>query len=227
MTSRADDSPATAAEAPRRRGRPTRRSGVADLSHAEIIQASLECVRSDGLKALTIRKVATLLQVSPMALYQHFPDKRRLNEAVVDAALSEVRQQPRGDEPWTDWLVSQALESMRVFQVYPGTAAHILDHGIFGYGHQSMRIADQIFAVLLEAGFDQRSALKIYTTCLCFVAGLIHTNVELPVGISAREFPAIGALTRQAVKGLDAEHIAEYGLRCLLTGVAAASIEST
>lgn len=206
---------------PRRRGRPTRRSGVADLSRAEIIQASLDCVRDDGIKALTVRKVATALSVSPMSLYQHFPDKNALLEAVVDAALGEVRRQPRGDEPWTDWMVAQALESMRVFQNYPGTAAHILDRGIFGYGHQSMELADNIFAVLLDAGFDQRCALKIYTTCFCFVAGLVHTNVELPNGLSAQEFPAIGTLSPDAIDGLEPEGIARYGLRCLLAGVAA------
>ncbi len=190
------------------------------------MKASLECVRRDGLKALTIRKVASALDVSPMALYQHFPDKQRLNDAVVDAALAEVRHQPRGTEPWTDWLVAQALETMKVFQAYPGTAAYLLDHGFWGYGRRATLLADQIFAVLLEAGFDQRNALKIYTTCFCFVAGIVHTNVELPLGISAKEFPAIGGLTRRAVKGLDAEHIAEYGLRCVLVGVTAASDEA-
>lgn len=180
-------------------------------------------MRDDGIKALTVRKVAIALRVSPMALYQHFPDKSALLEAVVDVALGEVRQQPRGDEPWTDWMVAQALESMRVFQRYPGTAAHILDRGIFGYGHQSMELADKIFAVIRDAGFDQRSALKIYTTCFCFVAGLVHTTVELPTGLSAQEFPAIGTLSPRAVKGLDAQSIAEYGLRCLLAGVASSS----
>jgi hypothetical protein len=224
VTPAANHPSGSATESPRRRGRPTLRSGVADLTRAEIVQASLDCVRNDGLKALTVRKVATALRVSPMALYQHFPDKKRLIEAVVDAALGDVRQQPRGDGPWTDWMVAQALESMRVFQAYPGIAAHILDQGIFGYGHQSLRLADQIFAVLLDAGFDQRGALKIYTTCFCFVAGLVHTSVELPIGLSVEEFPAIGALTASAVRGLEVEGIAQYGLGCLLAGVVA-SIE--
>jgi hypothetical protein len=47
----------------------------------------------------------------------------------------------------------------------------------------------------------------------------------LPNGSSTQEFPAIGTLSKRAIKGPDAQGIADYGLRCLLTGVAA-SIES-
>lgn len=100
-------------------------------------------------------------------------------------------------------MVAQALASMQVFQSYPGTAVHILDRGIFGYGHQSMELADNIFAVLLDAGFDQRSALKIDTTCFCFIAGLVDTNVEAPNDLSAQEFPAIGMPSPDAFDGLE------------------------
>jgi AcrR family transcriptional regulator len=221
MTPSAKEAGDTDGGAGRRRGRPTRRSGVADLTPAEIVQASLDVVRSDGLTGLTVRKVAAVLHVSPMALYQHFPDKKRLIDVVVDAVLGEVRRRPRGSEPWADWLVAQALETMRVFRLYPGTAAHTLDRGIFGHGRNSLLVADQIFAVLLDAGFDQQSALTIYTTCFCFIAGLVHTNLELPIDLSADAFPSIGALAPHAVESLQPETIAEYGLRCLLAGVAA------
>jgi hypothetical protein len=33
--------------------------------------------------------------------------------------------------------------------------------------------------------------LTIYTTCFCFIAGLVHTNLELPEDLSAEAFPTI------------------------------------
>jgi hypothetical protein len=71
-----------------------------------------------------------------------------------------------------------------------------------------------------DVPFDQRRALTVYTTCFCFIAGLVHTNLELPEDLSAEAFPTIGALAPHSVNDLQPEAIAEYGLRCLLAGMA-------
>jgi AcrR family transcriptional regulator len=53
------------------------------------VTAALELVRSDGLSAVTLREVARRLEVSPAAIYRHFPDR--------DAVLGEVARTARRD----------------------------------------------------------------------------------------------------------------------------------
>jgi AcrR family transcriptional regulator len=203
---------------PRRRGRPTLRSGVADLTREEIVGSSLQIVRSDGLSAITVRRVADNLRVSPMALYQHFADKQSLIEAVVDAAIGEIRPPARDEMSWREWMIAQALETMVVFRAYPGVAAYVLGRGAFGLGDASMRIADGIIALLFEAGFARAEALQLYVTCFCFVAGLVHGNTELPAAIPADQFPSLAALASGPQIDLD---VAE-ALRTLLAGARSA-----
>jgi len=45
------------------------------LSRDSIVQAAIRIANREGLKAVSIRKIATVLGASPMALYYHIPAK--------------------------------------------------------------------------------------------------------------------------------------------------------
>ena len=213
-------------DGPRRRGRPTRRSGVADLSRDEITQAALDIARTSGLAGITVRLVATRLHVSPMAMYQHFADKSAIVDAVVNAAMGEIQQPPRDrDTPWTEWLIAQALEAIRVFRAYPGLTAFALDRGAYGVGDASLRIADGILEVLLDVGFSETDALRIYLTCFSFVTGQMHTHNDSPsLGDGPAETGRFPSLRRVAVAygpETTSDAVLEYGLRRLIAGIVA------
>ena len=59
-----------------------------DLPRA-LVAAAVELARSGGPDAVVLREVARRLQVSPAAMYRHFPDR--------DALLGEVARIARGD----------------------------------------------------------------------------------------------------------------------------------
>jgi AcrR family transcriptional regulator len=59
-----------------------------DLRRA-LVTAALELVRSGGPSAVTVREVARRVEVSPAAIYRHFPDR--------DALLGEVARLARRD----------------------------------------------------------------------------------------------------------------------------------
>ena len=66
--------------------RPTYHHG--DLRRA-LLAAALDLVRTGGPDAVTIREVARRVEVSPAAIYRHFPDR--------EALLAEVGRVARGD----------------------------------------------------------------------------------------------------------------------------------
>ena len=50
------------------------------LSRTKIIESALEIADGDGLEALTVRRLAGVMGVSPMAIYGHFDNKSQIWE---------------------------------------------------------------------------------------------------------------------------------------------------
>ncbi|MFZ0387107.1 MAG: TetR/AcrR family transcriptional regulator C-terminal domain-containing protein [Solirubrobacteraceae bacterium] len=68
----------------RRAGRPPR------LSRDAIVDAAQTIVAAGGIGALTMRRVATALEASPMAIYRHVADKDELLVLLLDRLAAEV-----------------------------------------------------------------------------------------------------------------------------------------
>ena len=62
--------------------------GRARLSKRAVVDRALKLADADGLEALTIRKLAQDLGVTPMALYWHFRSKEDLLEGVAEQIWS-------------------------------------------------------------------------------------------------------------------------------------------
>ena len=64
--------------------------GRARLSKRAVVDRALELADTDGVEALTIRRLAQDLGVTPMALYWHFRSKEALLEGAGRAGLGEI-----------------------------------------------------------------------------------------------------------------------------------------
>jgi len=73
-----------------------------------LIEAAARLLATDGLDALSIRKVATEVGSSTMAVYTHFGSKDDLVAAVVEEAFARLHAElvsvPQTDDPVTDLL---------------------------------------------------------------------------------------------------------------------------
>ncbi len=67
------------------------------LSRPQVVDAARAILERDGLEGLSMRRVASALDVQPGALYHHVADKQTLLAAVADAILDGV------DEPLGRW----------------------------------------------------------------------------------------------------------------------------
>lgn len=70
------------------------------LDRSAIIEAALKTLSEEGLAALSLRRVASQLNVKAASLYWHFPDKRALLGSIAEHSLAQVP--PDGD--WRQWL---------------------------------------------------------------------------------------------------------------------------
>lgn len=87
------------------RPEPPDRPVPAPLSRERIVGAAIRLADADGLDAVSLRKVAGVLDVGPMRLYGYIATKEELLDLMVDAVHAEIR--PTGDD-WREALRSLA-----------------------------------------------------------------------------------------------------------------------
>lgn len=63
---------------------------VASTTAERILQKAASLLDKEGHEAVTIRRVAQAVGITPMALYRHFPDRAGLLNALADAGFAEI-----------------------------------------------------------------------------------------------------------------------------------------
>jgi AcrR family transcriptional regulator len=141
-----------------------RRNGAKErLTREAIVSSALALADSEGLEAVTIRRLATDHGVTPMALYWHFKDKDLLLDGVVERMLAEVEipSYPDGQVPpaWDERMRDVLVAILQVFQRHPEVAG--LVHDRFLNCEPGLDLAEIFFAALREGGFDEERRAEI------------------------------------------------------------------
>src|SRR5215469_17789579 len=74
------------------------------LTRQAVVDRALQLADADGLDALTIRKLATRLGVTPMALYWHFRGKEELLEGLAEPIWAGIDVNVDSAAPWSEQL---------------------------------------------------------------------------------------------------------------------------
>jgi TetR/AcrR family transcriptional regulator, tetracycline repressor protein len=138
--------------------------GRARLSKATVTDRALKLADADGLEALTIRKLAQDLGVTPMALYWHFRSKEDLLEGVAEQIWSEIDVPVDPSVPWPDQL-QRGLESLiGVLRAHPAAPQLLLEHE--KRNEAALRATEAALEILRSAGFDPQHASEIARSTL-------------------------------------------------------------
>jgi len=73
-----------------RRGRPARSEQQAETSRSLAIEAARKLFAAEGYEGVSMRKIATMAQCSPAALYTLFPSKRQLLRHIWEAVFAAL-----------------------------------------------------------------------------------------------------------------------------------------
>jgi TetR/AcrR family tetracycline transcriptional repressor len=132
------------------------------LSRDAIVTSALALADAEGLEAVTIRRLAQDHGVTPMALYWHFKDKDLLLDGISERLLAEVRLPPERDPaavPWDERLGELLGALLAVLRAHPAVA-DLLHTRIVGC-EAGLEISERAFALLVEAGFEERQRAQI------------------------------------------------------------------
>jgi AcrR family transcriptional regulator len=154
----------------------TRRSW-GSLSRGQIVAAALHIARTEGLDALTIRRLAADLDASRMALYRHVADKDALVTLVLNAiAEQSVPSLPPGDGPWEVRLRRLAHSLRDELRAYPGVIEVLMTR--YNHGPGALRAVDSILETLADAGLTTQDAARYYVVFIDLVFGRVHREVH-------------------------------------------------
>ena len=118
---------------------------------------ALGVVEEDGLDALTMRRVASALNVTPMSLYNHVADKAELVDLMVDFLIGEVMVQSADDRgDWEARLRALVLRNHSMLRSHPGLV-RVYAEGVTP-GPNGLAAMDLAVGLLRDAGFDDAEA---------------------------------------------------------------------
>ena len=84
-----------------------------------IARAGIGIADTEGLSAVSMQRVAGLLDVTKMALYRYVPGKAELVAVMVEAAITRPPSEPEPGQGWRAQLDSWARELAVVFDRHP------------------------------------------------------------------------------------------------------------
>ncbi|MER7276488.1 TetR family transcriptional regulator [Dactylosporangium sp. NPDC000244] len=152
------------------------------LTKSAVAERALRIGDTDGLEAITIRRLAQELGVTPMALYWHFKNKDELLLGLIDHVLAEVRADRHATDPWPDQLRAMVEALVRAMRAHPclPDLLHAADkQQVEGF----TRATDDALGLLERAGFTLEEAYWVASYLLHAAIGLVQAQPGCPLAV--------------------------------------------
>jgi AcrR family transcriptional regulator len=144
------------------------------LNRDDLVSTALAVADGDGLDAVTVRRVALLHDVTPMALYRHFPDKDGLFDAVAERVLTEVRLSEPDGRPWHEQMHDLLTGFLAALRAHPNAAVLIVSRIVSS--EPGLAVTERTLALLSEGGVPVEQAAEMAGQALCSLVTLVVTE---------------------------------------------------
>jgi AcrR family transcriptional regulator len=185
------------------------------------LEEALRIADSEGLDALSIRRLADALGVKGASLYHHFKDKDEILDGVAFLALADLGPPDDDALPWIDWLLQVARSYRQALLAHPNLLPLI-------FGRHNRRAGSAVYDYaamkLTEAGIPPAYQLTLLNTLEAFATGSVLYGLSAPAAAWEASLPPDGCEhLRLALRSdtLDEDARFELGCRALLEGLAA------
>jgi AcrR family transcriptional regulator len=142
--------------------RPVRRRSTRDrpakapLSEEVVVDAALAILTSEGLEAVTMRRVAAALDTGPASLYVYVSGREGLLEGMLDRVIATIELEAPDPSRWRAQLHSLLMRLHRALVAHPGIAAMTLADP--PTTEAVLLLAENLLGILLAGGLDSQDA---------------------------------------------------------------------
>ena len=218
---------------PASRRRSTRdRPAKAPLSRDAVVGAALEILTSEGLEAVTMRRVAAALDTGAASLYVYVPGREGLLRAMQDRTMAGIELETPDPARWRAQLHALLERTHRALVAHPGIAATAV--AVPPITEAALLLQENLLAILLAGGLRPQDAAWTADT---FTALVTHAAIEddargagrpelagelyqLFTGLPRDRFPVITAHAAQLVAGTSGERF-RYAIDVVIDGMLA------
>lgn len=211
------------------------------LTPQTVVAGALLLADSEGLEAVTIRRLAKELGVTPMALYWHFHSKDELLDGMAASIFEEIDLSVDASARWQEQLRALLASMLGVLRAHPFSAILLSTRTASSEG--SLRATEVVLDILGRGGFSPAEATQIARHALSTVVNLVSGQP----GVLAREesgemiearrrarlfleslpperYPHLVESAGPLSEGVDPDIYFAFGLDLLLAGIEAMAV---
>jgi AcrR family transcriptional regulator len=203
------------------------------LTKQRVLAAAVALADRDGVRSLSMRKLAQELGVEAMSLYHHVANKDAILDGIVDVVFTEI-DLPSGEADWKAAMRHRAISAREALRRHPWAAGLMESRST--PGPATLRHHDAVLGILRTAGFSVELAAHANSLLDSYIYGFALQEANLPFDTPQEtaelaqtimaEFPADAYphLTEMAVQhvlrpGYDYGNEYQFGLDLILDGL--------
>jgi TetR/AcrR family tetracycline transcriptional repressor len=211
------------------------------LTPRAVVEGALALAEAEGLGAVTIRRLARGLGVTPMALYWHFRNKDELLEGVAARIFEEIDLSVDASATWQEQLRALLGSMLGVLRAYPSAAILLSTRTVSSEG--GLLATEVALDILRRGGFSPAEATQIARHAFSTITNLVGGEP----GVVAREepeelidarrrarrfmeslpperYPRLVEAATPLSEGVDPDAYFAFGLDLLLAGIEAMAV---
>ncbi len=203
------------------------------LTAERVIVGAVALADEIGIDAFTIRKLADAIDVKPMTIYHHVPNKEAIIDGMVDYVFSEI-DLPPSDLDWRSAVLIRSRSMRQVLAKHPWASP--LMESRTSPGAATLQHHEAVLGCFRSAGFTLEATGHAYAVLDAFLYGYALQEATLPATggeemaqfaaqiahqMSPDEFPHLAEFTIEYVlqPGYDFGNEFEFGLNLILDGL--------
>ncbi|WP_336052034.1 TetR/AcrR family transcriptional regulator [Streptomyces sp. CA2R101] len=147
----------------------------ATLTPQKIAAAAVRIADTDGIDAVTMRRLATELNVAPMAAYRYVSGKADVLDLMTDAVYADLTL-PDDAENWRDVMRDNALRTREIVLRHPWLIQISSPQSLHALTPHRMAAAERALASLDGLGLDVDAMMAVVGTVNSYVHGAVSAE---------------------------------------------------
>ena len=208
------------------------------LTPQTVIESALALADAEGLEAVTIRRLAKELGVTPMALYWHFRSKEELLDGMAARIFEEIDPSVDTSGTWQEQMRALLGSMLDALRAHPSSATLLSTRTASSEG--SLRATEVALDILGRGGFSPTQATQVARHAVSTLTNLVsgepgvvardksgeltdarqHARLFLE-SLPSERYPRLVEAATPLSEGVDPDTYFAFGLDLLLAGIEA------
>ncbi len=209
--------------------------GTVRLSREGIVGLALNIADAEGVEAVSFRRLAHDLGVTPMAIYRHVRNKDDLLDAITELMLASFDVSPVKEKDCMERIRELLYALRRMLLVHPSGRILLSRRSL--PSKNRLKIFEISLDILRKAGFESQEAFLIFELLLNQVISLVVAGagyvqgseeerqvwgsqlLKFYGGLPQQQYPRLVEAAPYIAARVDMDHHFKFGTDLLLAGV--------